>query len=51
MAAPYVKAVCMGRALMIPGFVGKNIGNWIKKISFLRQSPILENRERDIRLL
>jgi glutamate synthase domain-containing protein 2 len=30
MGAPYVKAVCMGRALMIPGFVGKNIGKWIK---------------------
>jgi hypothetical protein len=25
-----VKAVCMGRALMIPGMVGKNIGEWIK---------------------
>ncbi|MDD5495583.1 MAG: FMN-binding glutamate synthase family protein [Candidatus Omnitrophica bacterium] len=31
MGAPYVKAVCMGRALMIPGFVGKNIGEWIKE--------------------
>ncbi|MFC1666965.1 FMN-binding glutamate synthase family protein [Candidatus Omnitrophota bacterium] len=30
MAAPYVKAVCMGRALMIPGFVGKNINEWVK---------------------
>jgi glutamate synthase domain-containing protein 2 len=29
MGAPYVKAVCMGRALMIPGMVGKNIGHWI----------------------
>jgi len=29
MGAPYVKAVCMGRALMIPGMVGKNIGLWI----------------------
>jgi glutamate synthase domain-containing protein 2 len=26
MGAPYVKAVCMGRGLMIPGMVGKNIG-------------------------
>jgi glutamate synthase domain-containing protein 2 len=25
MGAPYFKAVCMGRALMIPGFVGDNI--------------------------
>jgi glutamate synthase domain-containing protein 2 len=31
MGSPYVKAVCMGRALMIPGFVGKNIGKWIKE--------------------
>ena len=30
MGAPYFRAVCMGRALMIPGFVGKNIGQWIK---------------------
>jgi glutamate synthase domain-containing protein 2 len=29
MGAPYVKAVCMGRALMIPGMVGKNIEQWI----------------------
>jgi glutamate synthase domain-containing protein 2 len=31
MGAPFVKAVCMGRALMIPGMVGKNISNWIEK--------------------
>ncbi len=31
MGAPYVKAVCMGRALMIPGMVGKNIGKWLEK--------------------
>ncbi len=30
MAAPFVKAVCMGRALMIPGMVGKNIGIWLE---------------------
>lgn len=29
MGSPYVKAVCMGRALMIPGMVGKNIGEWM----------------------
>ncbi len=29
MGAPYTKAVCMGRALMIPGMVGKNIGRWL----------------------
>jgi len=31
LGAPYVKAVCMGRALMIPGMVGKNIDQWIKE--------------------
>lgn len=31
MGAPYVKAVCMGRALMIPGMVGKNIQKWLKE--------------------
>ncbi len=31
LSAPYTKAVCMGRALMIPGMVGKNIDKWIKE--------------------
>jgi glutamate synthase domain-containing protein 2 len=31
MGAPFTKAVCMGRALMIPGMVGKNINEWLKK--------------------
>ena len=30
LGSPFCKAVCMGRALMIPGMVGKNIGQWIK---------------------
>ena len=29
MGNPYVKAVCMGRGLMIPAMVGKNIGKWL----------------------
>ena len=29
LGAPFVKAVCMGRALMIPGMVGKNIQQWM----------------------
>ena len=29
MGAPYFKAVCMGRAMMIPGMVGKNAEQWI----------------------
>ncbi|PKQ37053.1 MAG: FMN-binding glutamate synthase family protein [Actinobacteria bacterium HGW-Actinobacteria-1] len=31
MGSPHTKAVCMGRALMIPGFVGKNIDLWMKE--------------------
>ncbi len=30
LGAPFTKAVCMGRALMIPGMVGKNIYQWLK---------------------
>jgi glutamate synthase domain-containing protein 2 len=30
LGAPFTKAICMGRALMIPGMVGKNIAQWIK---------------------
>jgi len=30
LGAPFVKAVCMGRALMIPGMVGKNIARWLQ---------------------
>jgi len=30
MGAPYCKAACMGRALMIPGMVGKNAERWLK---------------------
>jgi len=31
LGSPHVKAVCMGRGLMIPGMVGKNIGVWAKE--------------------
>jgi len=31
LGAPYVKAVCLGRAIMLPAFVGKNIGIWLKE--------------------
>jgi glutamate synthase domain-containing protein 2 len=33
LGAPFAKAVCMGRALMIPGMVGKNIAQWLKEDS------------------
>ncbi len=29
MGAPYVSGVCLGRAIMIPGMVGKNIRQWM----------------------
>jgi glutamate synthase domain-containing protein 2 len=29
MGSPFVKAVCMGRAFMIPGMVGKNMSTWL----------------------
>jgi glutamate synthase domain-containing protein 2 len=31
LGAPFTKAICMGRALMIPGMVGKNIQQWLKE--------------------
>lgn len=31
MGAPYTKALCMGRALMIPGMVGKNMAFWLQE--------------------
>ena len=31
LGSPYTKAVCMGRTLMIPGMVGKNIGRWFEE--------------------
>ena len=31
LGAPYFKAVCMGRAMMIPAMVGRNIAQWIKE--------------------
>jgi len=46
MGAPHVKAVCMGRALMIPGMVGKNVAAWLsngeglpKSVSAYGKSP------------
>ncbi len=29
LGAPFVKAICLGRAMMIPGMVGKNISLWM----------------------
>ena len=30
LGAPYCKAICMGRGLMIPGMVGKNAEKWLR---------------------
>jgi glutamate synthase domain-containing protein 2 len=37
MGAPYFKAVCMGRALMIPGMVGSNAEKWIAENDLPKQ--------------
>jgi glutamate synthase domain-containing protein 2 len=29
LGAPFCRAVCMGRAMMIPGMVGKNVATWM----------------------
>lgn len=54
LGSPYVKAVCMGRAMMIPGMVGKNIQQWMadgklpKTVSEYGETPeeIFVNYER-----
>ncbi len=46
MGAPYFKAVCMGRALMIPGFVGDNIEGVMrqsKETSWKKLPPSVSN--------
>jgi len=48
MGAPYVKAVCMGRALMIPGMVGKNIDSWIKGKILPKTVSEFGNTEKEI---
>jgi len=48
MGAPYVKAVCMGRALIIPGIVGKNIGNWLKESNLPPTVSAFGSNEKEI---
>jgi len=48
MGSPYVKAVCMGRALMIPGMVGKNIDAWIKNKELPRTVSEFGKTEKEI---
>jgi glutamate synthase domain-containing protein 2 len=37
LGAPYVKALCLGRAIMIPGMVGKNFETWYKEKNLPKQ--------------
>jgi glutamate synthase domain-containing protein 2 len=48
MGSPYVKAVCMGRGLMIPGMVGKNIANWIDENNLPRTVSKYGNEANEI---
>lgn len=48
LGAPYVKAVCMGRALMIPGMVGKNIEIWLKNNDLPKQIAEYGNKPEEI---
>jgi glutamate synthase domain-containing protein 2 len=48
LGAPYVKAICMGRALMIPGMVGKNIDQWIKENNLPKSVSEFGNKPEEI---
>ena len=52
MGAPYTKAACFGRALMIPGMVGKNMERWLKENDLPKTvSEFGEVDRRNLRLL
>ena len=48
LGAPYVKAVCMGRAMMIPGMVGKNIDTWLKENSLPKTVSVFGSTPEEI---
>lgn len=48
MGAPFTKAVCMGRALMIPGMVGKNMGQWLKTGKLPKEMKAFGDRKEEI---
>ncbi|MGQ9575303.1 MAG: FMN-binding glutamate synthase family protein [Thermoguttaceae bacterium] len=48
LGSPYVKAVCMGRALLIPGMVGKNIGLWLNNGELPKTVSQYGNRPEEI---
>ncbi len=52
LGSQHVKAVCMGRAMMIPGFVGKNIDKWMKNNDSAQDGLALrQDPRRDLRVL
>ncbi len=48
MGSPHVKAICMGRALMIPGMVGKNIDEWLTNGGLPRRVSRYGNSKEEI---
>ena len=52
LGAPFAKAVCMGRALMIPGMVGKNAGHLDEqRRPAQHRRPVRHHARRDLRVL
>jgi len=48
LGAPFIKAVCLGRAMLIPGMVGKNIGVWLKNKNLPRTVSVYGNTMEEI---
>lgn len=48
MGAPHVKAVCMGRGLMIPGMVGKNVQKWLEEGTLPKQIEAFGTKPEEI---
>jgi glutamate synthase domain-containing protein 2 len=48
LGAPFVKAICLGRAIMIPGMVGKNIGIWLENNNLPRTVSVYGSTPEEI---
>ena len=48
LGAPYTKAVCMGRAMMIPGMVGKNTATWLEENKLPKNVAIYGSKPEEI---
>ena len=48
LGAPYVRAVCLGRAIMIPGMVGKNIAVWLENNNLPRTVSVYGSTPEEI---